>query len=120
MNELFNGLEYVRACIDDLLIICNGNFEDHVDEAQIVLIKPKAAGFKINVAKSFFARNNLQYLGIKLTRQGIMPLPDKVQVIKDVMTIPTNKKQLRSFIGVINYYRGMWKKFRSDILTTLT
>ena len=26
-----------------------------------------------------------------------MPLPDKVQAIKDI-TVPTNKKQLRSFI----------------------
>ena len=29
MIELFNGLEYVRAYIDDLLIISNGNFEDN-------------------------------------------------------------------------------------------
>ena len=31
-----------------------------------------------------------------------MPLPDKVQAIKDI-AIPNNKKQLRSFIGGINY-----------------
>ena len=47
-----------------------------------------------------------------------MPLPDKVQAIKDI-AVPTNKKQLRSFIGVIKYYRDMWKH-RSDILTPLT
>ena len=46
-----------------------------------------------------------------------MPLPDKVQAIKHI-AVPTNKKQLRSFIGVINYYRDMWKH-RSDILTPL-
>ena len=32
MNELFNGLEYVRAYIDDLLIISNGIFEDHLNK----------------------------------------------------------------------------------------
>ena len=46
-----------------------------------------------------------------------MPLPDKVQAILDI-AIPTNKKQFRSFIGEINYYRDMWKN-RSDILTPL-
>ena len=47
-----------------------------------------------------------------------MPLPDEVlQAIKDI-TVQTNKKQLRSFIGVISYYRDMWK-YRSDILTSL-
>ena len=35
-----------------------------------------------------------------------MPLPDKVQAIKDVAA-PINKKQLRSFIGVINYSRDI-------------
>ena len=48
----------------------------------------------------------------------MMPLPDKIQAIKDV-AIPTNNKQLRSFIGVINYYRDMLKH-RLDILAPLT
>ena len=32
INELFHGLEYVRAYIDDVLIISNGNFEDHLNK----------------------------------------------------------------------------------------
>ena len=51
MNELFNGLEYVKAYIDNLLIISNGNFEDHLNKLKIVLKKLKAAGFKINDRK---------------------------------------------------------------------
>ena len=47
-----------------------------------------------------------------------MPLPDKVQAIKDI-AVPNNKRQLRSFIGIINYYRDMWKR-RSHTLTPLT
>ena len=53
-----------------------------------------------------------------VTRQGRMSLLDKVKAIKDI-AILTNAKQLRSFIGVIYYYRDMWKH-RSDILTPLT
>ena len=30
MNKVFNGLEYSRVYIDDLLIISNRNFEDHL------------------------------------------------------------------------------------------
>ena len=47
-----------------------------------------------------------------------MPLPDKVQAIKNISK-PKTKKQLRSFIGIINYYRDMWQH-RSDILTPLS
>ena len=39
MNELFNGLEYIGAYIGDLLIIRNGNFEDHLNKVKIVLKK---------------------------------------------------------------------------------
>ena len=69
MNELFDVLEYIRAYIDDPWIISNGNFEDHVYELKIVLKKLKAAGFKINAEKSIFARENLEYLAIKIKRQ---------------------------------------------------
>ena len=58
MNELFNGLEYVKVYIDDILIISNGNFKDHLNKVKIVLKELKAAGFKINAEKSFFARDN--------------------------------------------------------------
>ena len=32
MNELFDGLEYIRAYIDDLLILTNGTWEDHIEK----------------------------------------------------------------------------------------
>ena len=98
MNKLFNGLKSARAYIDDLFLISNGNIKGHVNKVKIVLKNLKAASFKINVEKSFFARDNLESLGFKITRQGIIPLPDKVQAIKDIAE-PTNKTQLRNFIG---------------------
>ena len=56
INEFFNSLEYVRAYIDDLLIINKNIFEDHLNKVKIVLNKLNAIGFKINAYKSFFAR----------------------------------------------------------------
>ena len=46
-----------------------------------------------------------------------MPLPDKV-AIKNI-AVPTAKKQLQNFIGLINYCRDMWKD-GSGILTPLS
>ena len=60
----------------------------------------------------------MEYLGFKITREGIIPLPDKVEAIKNI-AVPTTKRQLQSFIGLINYYRDMWKH-RSGILTPLS
>ena len=78
MNKLFNGLDYVRTYIDDLLIISNKSFEDHIKKLDKVLSKLNQKGFKVNAEKSFFARNELKYLEFRITIQGIMRLPDKV------------------------------------------
>ena len=71
-------------------------------------------GLKVNAKKSFFDRNEIECLEFRITKQGIMTLPDKVEVVKNIV-VPTSKKQLRSFIGLINYYRDIWQH-RSKIL----
>jgi RNase H-like domain found in reverse transcriptase len=59
----------------------------------------------------------LPILIILITSPTIKPLPDKVKAILAIDT-PKNRKELRSFIGIINYYRDMWVK-RSHVLAPL-
>ena len=47
-----------------------------------------------------------------------MPLPDKIEAIKNI-AVPTTKKQLRSFIGLINHHRVMWHHW-SEVITSLS
>ena len=37
-----------------------------------------------------------------------MPIPKKVEAIQ-ALTVPKTRKQLRQFIGMINFYRDMWQ-----------
>eukprot|EP00957_Ditylum_brightwellii_P151344 11524483-Ditylum_brightwellii.AAC.1 len=50
-----------------------------------------------------------------------MSLPNKVSSIHEIEP-PKNKKQLRIFIGIINFYRYMWKgrAYKLSLLTVLT
>ena len=118
MNEIFVGFEYVRAYIDDLLIITKGDLEDHLEKVEQVLHKLQEKGLKVNANKCSFAQDKLEYLGYLITRKGIKPIAKKIEAMKRIKP-PTNKKQNRSFIGMINYYRDMWKH-RSVILEPLT
>ena len=47
-----------------------------------------------------------------------MPLPDKLQSIKNI-AVPTTKKQSQRLLWFINYYRDMWKH-RSGIFILLS
>ena len=61
MNEFFAGFEYVRTYIDDLLIISNNSYDDHLEKLDKVFNKLQKAGFKVNAEKSFFAKGELEY-----------------------------------------------------------
>ena len=107
MSELMSGLEFVRVYIDDLLCITTSDFSDHLQKLSEVLARIQKAGLKINGAKSFFAKPELEYLGFWVTRHGIQPLKTKIKAILDIAP-PVNQKQLRRFLGMTNYYRDMW------------
>jgi hypothetical protein len=81
MMDLMEALEYVRAYIDDLLVIIRGTLEDHLDKPREVLRRLCKAGLKVNAAKSFFCTHEIEYLGYILTRGGIKPQPKKVQAL---------------------------------------
>ena len=118
MSDLFADLEFVRTYIDDLLTLTKGTFTDHLDQLRQVFGRLRSAGLKVNAKKSFFARDQLEYLGFWVTRQGIQPVAKKVDAIH-AMSPPKNKRELRKFVGVVNYYRDMWVR-RSDVLAPLT
>ena len=117
MSELMEGLEFVRTYIDDLLCLTKGSFEDHLEKLERVFSRLQRAGLKVNAKKSFFARQELEYLGYWITREGIQPVSKKVEAILKIAE-PTTRRELRSFIGVVNYYRDMWIR-RSHVLAPL-
>jgi hypothetical protein len=119
MMDPMEALEYVRAYIDDLLVITRGTLEDHLEKLGEVLRKLCKAGLKVNAAKSFFCTHEIEYLGyILLTRGGIKPQQKKVQAILTLNPL-NNVKELRHFLGMVQYYRDMWAK-RSEMLAPLS
>ena len=118
INNTFSGLDYVQAYIDDILCLSKGDWNDHLCKLEEIFKRLSAAGLKVNAKKSFFGVHELEYLGYWITRKGIQPVAKKIDAIHNIDT-PKNRKQLRRFIGIINYYRDMWVR-RSDILAPLT
>jgi hypothetical protein len=93
MGNLRATLEYIRAYIDNLLVITKGSLDDHLDKLKQVLIQLHNAGLKINATKSVFCVQETEYLGYILIRGGIKPQPEKVQAIL-ALNPPNNVKKL--------------------------
>ena len=118
ISELMWGLDFICTYIDDLLVITKGTWMDHLEKLETVLNHLQQAGLKVNLCKSFFGKDQLEYLGYIITRDGIKPITSKVDAISKI-AVPKNRKQLRKFIGIVNYYRNMWPH-RSEVLAPLT
>jgi hypothetical protein len=118
MLELMESLEYVRAYLDDLLCISKLSLEDHREKLEEVLRQLRDAGLKVNAAKSTFCALEIEYLGYILTSDGIKPQSNKVQAILAIKP-PTGVKQLRHFLGMVQYYRDLWER-QSNMLAPFT
>ncbi len=55
-----------------------------------------------------------EYLGYIITRDGVKPQHNKVQAILAISP-PKNVKELRRFLGMIQYYRDIWAKCRKQL-----
>ncbi len=118
ISDLMATLEFVGTYLEDLLIITKGSLEDHLEKLSMVLTRLQDAGLKINADKSNFCTLETEYLGYVLTKDGTKPQVNKVQVIL-ALAPPRNVKELRSFLGMVQYYRDLWAR-RSEMLAPLT
>jgi hypothetical protein len=97
----------VRVYLDDIFVLTGTSFSNHIKELEQVFIGLKSAGLKCNAPKCKFAAYETEYLGYNLTQNGIQPLVKKISAIQAISE-PRNKKELRRFIGLCNYYRDLW------------
>jgi hypothetical protein len=80
----------------------------------MVLTRISTAGMRVNISKSKFFAEQIEYLGYWITRQGIQPMRNKVEAILNIKA-PKTRKELRQYIGIVNYYCDMWFR-RSELL----
>ena len=107
MASSMDGLLHVHVHIDGLLALTNSTLEDHLNELNEALERMWEAGLKVNTHESFFCQMQLEYLGYWITREGIQPLPKKVEAMQKIAA-PKNKGKLWSFIGLVNCHQDLW------------
>ncbi len=95
-----------------------GSWEDPLEGLEEVFRRLQQAGLKVNAKKSSFGAHELEHLGYNITRTGVQPIAKKVKAIQAIKA-PKTLKQLRGFIGMINFYRDMWKN-RASLLAPLS
>ncbi|GFR28647.1 hypothetical protein TNCT_4131 [Trichonephila clavata] len=92
-------LRFFYVYLDDILIASESE-EEHKTHVRAVFQKLNEYGLTINVSKCVFGVPEISFLGHLVTKNGIKPLPDKVDPIQ-----PKTIKEFRRFLGLPNFFR---------------
>ncbi|CAC5392995.1 unnamed protein product [Mytilus coruscus] len=118
LTQVLRNLNYKIALVyvDDILIFSK-SFEEHLKHLQLVFDRLISAGLTLKPSKCLFARPEVIYLGHKISKKGVQADISKVEAVES-FPVPKTEKNVRSFLGLTNYYRKFIKGY-SHIATPL-
>ena len=102
MDVVGQDLDFIFIYLDDILVFSRSRHEHH-DHIRQLLRRLDEHGLVINIAKCQFGRTNIDFLGHRISAHGVLPLPDKVDAIRNFPK-PTTIKGLQEFNGMVNFY----------------
>lgn len=121
MSIVLTGLTGIDCFVylDDI-IIYSKTIPEHLTKLRRVFERLRSSGLRLKPSKCEFLRTSVRYLGYIVSREGVLPCPDKVIAISKYPE-PSCLKSIRAFIGLVSYYRKHICNFadRSAKLTLL-
>ncbi len=121
MDCVLRGTEDFAAAYIDDVVVYSSTWEDHMEHLSDVFSRIHGAGLVVNATKCYLAKPEVSYLGYVLGGWVIKPQMDKVEAVRSCPP-PTTKKRVRSFLGLVGWYRRFISNFstRAAVLTDLT
>ena len=78
--------------------------EVHLHRLKAVISKLRAAGLKLKTTKCDLFKQQINYLGHVVSKEGVSTDPDKITAVTE-WPQPTTVTKVRSFLGFVSYYR---------------
>ncbi len=117
MNLVVSGLEGCAVYLDDVVIYSN-TWEEHLSRIKHLFARKSDARLTVNLAKCEFAKATVTYLGKVVGQGNVCAVQAKVSATEEY-PVPTTKKELQRFLGLVGYYRSFCKNF-STVVAPLT
>ena len=102
MESVLRGLPNVCVYLDDILV-SGSSEESHIQNLEAVLTRLEESGIRLKRNKCEFLLPEVEYLGHKISTQGLEPTDQNVEAVT-LFPTPNDVSQLQAFLGKINYY----------------
>lgn len=111
IDNVLRGLQGIHCLVylDDI-IIYSSSLQEHLAKLRTVFDRLRQTNLKIQLDKSEFLRKEVLYLGHTITSDGLKPNNDKIKAILEY-PLPRTTTEIKSFLGLIGYYRKFIKDF---------
>ena len=111
MNSVFRPYvdQFVMVFIDDILLYSK-DWEDHDTHLRVVLETLRNERLYAKLSKCEFWLGEVSFLRHIVSEEGIRVDPKKIKVIIEWKP-PRNVMEVRSFLGLVGYYRRFIKEF---------
>ena len=113
MDQVLQGIPGTQCYLDDILITGNSD-EQHLANLEQVLHRLNEYGLRARKEKCEFFKESVAYCGHIIDSQGLHKSPDKIEAVVRAPA-PQKVTQLRSFLGLVNYYH----KFLPNLATVI-
>lgn len=115
IQAVMNDLVFqILINLDDILVFSE-SFEQHLYRLETVVRRLGETGLKLKLQNCAFLQGNVKFLGHQVSAAGVGTDEAKFSAVKD-WVVPTNVKELQSFLSFGGYYRCFIRGF-SHILT---
>ena len=109
MRKLLRGLKSVDNYIDDILVH-TASWEEHIETLRELLQRLRKAKLTARPTKCYIGFEKVEFLGHVIGQGMLQPNSNKLEAIQNAPR-PQTKTQLRSFLGLANYYRAFIPNF---------
>ena len=103
IEQVLQGLPGVQVYLDDILVT-GRTPEEHLANLDQVLTRLEDRNLTLKKEKCQFVQESVQFLGHVIDAKGVHAVEEKVEQIENLPS-PTDVSQLRSYLGMLNYYR---------------